>query len=222
MRSPDNEVLVIADVDSLDQLAINQQVHSSTSSLVGIHIEVALEQVTIGQEVSGGAVSGALVRGDDGCLTLIVQRVSITDIGKEALVSVHSPDGVGIALAAGNIAFCRQSTVSILDLIETDRTGTISILDRISVLDVSRPAIVVNAAVAIDFVNLVTLDIVNTKGNGSQAQSHNQAQNQSNNFLHVLFPPKNYFVKDVFRFYGCQYTINFAAVKAFAGFVSKV
>ena len=62
----------------------------------------------------------------------------------------------------------------------------------------------------------------NSESHGSQAQNHNQAQNQSNNFLHVLFPPKNFFVKDVFRFYGCQYTINFAAVKAFAGFVSKV
>ena len=64
--------------------------------------------------------------------------------------------------------------------------------------------------------------VASSEGDGAQAQSHNQAQNQSNNLLHVWFLHKNYLQKRISRFYGYQYTIIFPAVKGFQVIVSKL
>ena len=64
--------------------------------------------------------------------------------------------------------------------------------------------------------------VASCESDGAQAQSHNQAQNQSNNLLHVWFLHKNYLQKRISRFYGYQYTILFPAVKGFQVIVSKL
>ena len=60
------------------------------------------------------------------------------------------------------------------------------------------------------------------KGDGAQAQSHNKAENQSNDLFHVWFLQKIDLQKRAPRFYSRKYSIEFFAVNAFGGIVSNV
>ena len=195
-----------------DDLAVNQSLPSAfvgALSILGI----------VGVAVNGDILIASIVLGS---LAVPLSGVDLLSgiligsiTGADLITQSNLSNGISVLIQLAAVLVANQIQLTITALQPSDVIISASLVGSSSMILI-RGATLSHATIQ----GVAILD--SSEGHGAQAQSHNQAQNQSNNFLHVLFPPKNYFVKDVFRFYGCQYTIISGGVKAFAGFVSKV
>ena len=116
----------------------------------------------------------------------------------------------GILLLAGDEDMGGVNGPAILTLgavgihIVAHRAAAIGVDDRVHILHgrIGLAGAVDHAAVSLDVPDIVALDIIQAKRNRGQAQGHDHAQNQSNDFFHVYFLQSD-FVRSAHH--GCEY-----------------
>ena len=124
--------------------------------------------------------AGPLSLGNGLGLIVVVQIAILTFLDLVAQIQVGS---LAILIQDGTAGSNLEPSASGANQIRNMVAGS----SAVSLVFLGHIGVLLGDAIGHGIIELIA--VVISEGHGAQAQSHNQAQNQSNNFLHVLFPP---------------------------------